>query len=51
MVMSEDDNKNVRRIEVAKVRAHQKQVAEESANKDDCLHVLNSNLIRMFNAF
>ena len=29
--------------------AHRKQVAEESANNDDCPHVLNSSLIRLFN--
>ena len=43
-------NKNVtRNVEMAIVLAHPKQVAEESANNDDCLHALNSSLIRLFN--
>ena len=49
MMMLEDDNKNVRSVGVAKVLAHRKQAAEESANNDDCLHALNSSLIRLFN--
>ena len=28
--------------------ANRKQVAEESANNDDCPHALNSSLIRLF---
>ena len=48
MMMLGDDNKNVRSVGVAKVLAHWKQVAEESANNDDCPHVLNSSLIRLF---
>ena len=40
-----DHNKNVRSVGVLKVLAHRKQVAEKSANNDDCPHVLNSSLI------
>ena len=43
-----DDNENVRNVGVAKVLAHRKQVAEESANDDECPHALNSSLIRLF---
>ena len=43
-----DDNENVRNVGVAKMLAHRKQVAEESANNDDCSYALNSSLIRMF---
>ena len=49
MMMLGDDNKNVRSVGVAKVLAHWKQVAKESANNDDCPHVLNSSLVRLFN--
>ena len=35
-------------VGVAKVLAHQKQVAEGSANNDECPHALNSSLIRLF---
>ena len=48
IAMSGNDNENVRNVVVAKVLAHRKQVAEESANNNDCLHALNSSLIRMF---
>ena len=41
------DNENV---VVAKVHAHRKQVAEESANNDDCPHTLNCSLIRLLDA-
>ena len=34
---------------MVKVLAHRKQAAEESANNDDCLHVPNSSLVRLFN--
>ena len=44
--MLRDDNKNVRNVEVAKILALPKQVAEESANNDDCPHLLNSSSIR-----
>ena len=46
MMMLGDGNENVG---VAKVLAHQKQVAEENANSNDCPHELNSNLICLFN--
>ena len=49
MMMLGDDNKNVKSVEMAKVLAHRKQAAEESANNDDCPHVPNSSLVRMFN--
>ena len=42
------DNENVRNAGVTKLLAHRKQVAEESANSDDCPHALNSSLIRLF---
>ena len=45
MMMLGDDNKNVR---VAKMIAHHKQVAVESANNDDCSLALNSSLIGLF---
>ena len=48
MMMLGDDNENVRNAEVAKVLAHRKQVAEESANNDDCPHALSSSLNRLF---
>ena len=47
-MMFGDDNENVRNVGEAKVLAHRKQVAEESANNDECPHALNSNLIRLF---
>ena len=34
-MMLGDDNKNVKSVRVAKVQAHRKQAAEESANNDD----------------
>ena len=40
-----DDNENVGE---AKVLPHRKQVAEESANNDECHHALISSLIRLF---
>ena len=43
-----DDNENVRTVGVAKVLAHWKQIAEESANNDACPHAPNSSLIRLF---
>ena len=46
-MMLEDDNENARNVGVAKVLAHRKQVAEESANNDECPHALNSSLIRL----
>ena len=46
MMMLGDGNENVG---VAKVQAHQKQVAEENANSNDCPHELNSSLICLFN--
>ena len=49
MVMLGDNNKNIRSVGMAKVQAHRKQAAEESANNDDCPNVLNSSLIRLFN--
>ena len=48
MMMLRDDNENVRHVGVAKMLAYRKQVAEKSANNDDCRHALNSNLIRLF---
>ena len=45
-MMLGDDNENVG---VAKMPAHCKQVAEESANNDECPHALNSSWIRLFN--
>ena len=48
VTMLGDDNENVRKVGVTKVLAHRKQVAEESANNDDCPHALNSSLIRWF---
>ena len=41
IVMLGDDNENVRNVGVAKGLARLKQVAEESANNDDCRHALN----------
>ena len=35
IAMLGDDNENVRNVEVAKMLARRKQVAEESANNDD----------------
>ena len=49
MTMLGDDNKNVRSVGVAKVLAHRKQAAEESANNDDGPKYWNSSLIRLFN--
>ena len=49
MMMLGYDNKNVRSVRVAKVLAHRKQEAEESANNDDCPHVLSCSLVRLFN--
>ena len=49
MMMLGDDNKNVKSVGMAKVLAHRKQVAEESANIDDWPHVPNSSLVRLFN--
>ena len=46
--MLEDYNKNVRNVVVAKMLARRKQVAEESANKDECPHTPSSSLIRLF---
>ena len=43
-----DDYENVRNVEVTKVLARRKQVAEESGNIDDCPHALNGSLIRLF---
>ena len=48
IAMFRDDNENVRNVGVAKVLALRKQVAEESANNDDCPHLLNSSSIRLF---
>ena len=45
MVMLEDDDKNVKSVEMAKVLAHRKQVDEESAYP----HVQNSSLVRLLN--
>ena len=39
-----DDDENVRYIGVAKMLAHRKQVAEESANNDDYPQALNSSV-------
>ena len=47
-MMLGDDNENVRNVEMTKVLAHRKQVAEESANNDDCPHALSNGLIRLF---
>ena len=44
-----DYNKNVRNVGVAKMLARRKQVAEESANNDECPHAPSSSLIRLFN--
>ena len=44
-----DDYENVRNVGAAKVLARRKQVAEESANNDECRHAPNSSLIRLFN--
>ena len=49
MMVLGDDNKNVKSAGKPKVLAHRKQAAEESANNDDCSHVPNSSLIRLFN--
>ena len=49
MMMFGDENKNARNVGEAKVLAHWKQVAEESANNDNCPHVLNSSLIHLVN--
>ena len=46
MMMLGDDNKNVKSLEMAKVLAHRKQAAEESANNDDCPHVPNNSWVR-----
>ena len=46
--MLRDNKENVRNVEVAKVLARRKQVAEESANNDDCAHLLHSSSIRSF---
>ena len=43
-----DNNKNVRNVEVAKMLARQKQVAEENVNNDECPHASSSSLIRLF---
>ena len=45
IAMLGDDNENVG---VAKMLERWKQVVEKSANNDDCLLVLNSSLIRLF---
>ena len=42
------DNENARNAGEAKILAYRKQVAEESANNDDCPYALNSSLIRLF---
>ena len=47
IAMLGDDNENVG---MAKVLAHRKEVAKESAMNDDCPHALNSSLIRLFDA-
>ena len=47
-MMIGDDNENVRNVGMAKVPAHLKQVAEKSANSDECPHALNRSLIRLF---
>ena len=41
-------NKNVRKVGVAKMLARRKQVAEESANNDECPQALRSSLISLF---
>ena len=43
-----DFNENLRSVGVAKMLARRKQVAEESANNDECPHALSSSLIRLF---
>ena len=43
-----DYDKNVRNVGVAKMLARRKQVAEESANNDECPHASSSSLIRLF---
>ena len=48
IAMLGDDNENVRNVGLAKILARQKQVAEESANNNDCPLALNSSLIRLF---
>ena len=48
IAMLGDYNKSVRNAGMAKLLARQKQVAEESANNNDCGHALNSNLICLF---
>ena len=48
-MMFGDDSKNVRNVGMAIVLAHTTQVAEESADNDDCPHAPNSSLIRLFN--
>ena len=47
IAMFRDDNENVRNVGVAKVLALRKQVAEESANNDDCPHLLHRNLFNL----
>ena len=41
IAMLGDDNENVRNVGLAKILARQKQVAEESANNNDCPVALN----------
>ena len=48
IAMLGDYNENVRNVGVAKMLARRKQVAEESANNDECPHALSSSLICMF---
>ena len=48
IAMLRDDNENVRNVGVPKVLALRKPVSEESANNDDCPHLLNSFSIRLF---
>ena len=43
-----DYNENVKNVEVAKMLARRKQVAQESANNDKCSHALSSSLICLF---
>ena len=43
-----DHNKNVRNVGEGKRLARRKQVAEESANNDECPHAPSSSLIRLF---
>ena len=48
IAMLGDYNENVRNVGEVKMLSRRKQVAEESANNDECPHALSSSLIRLF---